>query len=244
MNLDGSRPLKEFVAAMPWLARVFEMHGIDFCCEGNEPLEKACRKAGLNLNEVLKLLEQEPPSGNTSEWEGASLDVLMKHIVERHHKFCRQELSRLGALLSEAVRSSAGQSPELAKLERCFAKMSSELLMHLLKEEQTLFPLITKMEEATARQEVPPKLPFGTIQNPIGMMVFEHDETGVDLKRMREMSNGFVAPPNAGAGIGALYEGLKAFEKDMHEHVFLENYVLFPRATVLEKQAAKRSAAP
>jgi regulator of cell morphogenesis and NO signaling len=243
MNLDPTRPLKEIVAEMPWSARVFEKLGIDFCCDGRQTLEEACRKAGLLPDEVLGTLEQREHLENTIEWDAASLNALMKHIVERHHAFCRQELSRLSILLADAVRAHAGSSPELAKLQKCFAKMSSELMMHLVKEEQTLFPLIARMEEAAAHQQALPMLPFGSIQNPIGMMVFEHDETGVDLKQMRELSKGFNAPADAEPAIRALYEGLKAFEKDMHEHVFLENYILFPRAAALEKRTARSSAA-
>lgn len=244
MELDRAQPLKEIVAVMPWSARVFEKFGIDFCCEGNQSLEEACRKAGLSLDEVLRAVEQAQRSGNRTEWDTASLAALMKHIVEKHHAFCRQELSRLSALLADAARTQSDSFPELAKLQKCFAKMSSELLMHLVKEEQTLFPMIARMEEATGRQEALPRLPFGTIQNPIGMMVFEHDETGVDLKQMREISNGFEAPPGAHPGVCALYKGLKAFEEDMHQHVFLENYVLFPRAAAFEKRETKGLAAP
>lgn len=244
MKLDTARPVKEIVAEIPWSARIFENLGIDFCCEGDQPLEEACRKAGLLPDEVLRALEQKEESGQADEWSAASLAALMKHIVERHHTFCRQELTRLGSLLTHSVRSQGDSLPELMSIQKRFAKMSSELLMHLVKEEQTLFPMIARMEEATARKEALPRLPFGTIQNPIGMMVFEHDETGVDLKQMRELSHGFKAPPGAGPGIRVLYEGLKAFEKDMHEHVFLENYVLFPRIAAIEKHPAQGLAAP
>lgn len=244
MTVDSSRPVKQIVAAMPWSARIFEAFGIDFCCEGNLSLHEACRKAGLSPDQVIQKLGETQSSDQPSEWDTASLAALMKHIVEKHHTFCRQELTRLGALFAEALRPHAGECPEMAKLQKCFAKMSSELLMHLAKEEQTLFPMIEKMEQAAACQQTLPRLPFGTIQNPIGMMVFEHDETGVDLTQMRELSQGFKTPPEADRSLQALYEGLKAFEMDMHEHVFLENYVLFPRTAVLEKQVMKTSAAP
>lgn len=243
MTVDSSRPVKQIVAAMPWSARIFEEFGIDFCCEGNLSVEEACRRAGLSLDEIIRKLDEVRSADHATEWDTASLSALMRHIVEKHHTFCRQELTRLGALFAEALRAQARECPEIAKLQKCFAKMSSELLMHLGKEEQTLFPMIEKMEQAAACQQTLPRLPFGTIQNPIGMMVFEHDETGVDLTQMRELSMGFKMPPDADRSLQALYEGLKAFEIDMHEHVFLENYVLFPRTAALEKQAAKTSAA-
>lgn len=244
MEVDPSLPLKEIVAAMPQSAKILDEFGIDFCCEGNLPIEEACRKAGQSADRVIRRIEELQSSDNAGEWDNASLSLLMKHIVEKHHVFCRQEIGRLGALFAEALRGQANTFPEIVKLQKCFAKMSSELLMHLAKEEQTLFPMIARMDEAAAHREALPRLPFGTIQNPIGMMVFEHDETGVDFNRMREISRGFELPLESDQRLRTLYEGLTAFEKDMHEHVFLENYVLFPRATALEKQPFQGKAAP
>ncbi|HMZ81445.1 MAG TPA: iron-sulfur cluster repair di-iron protein, partial [Acidobacteriota bacterium] len=34
----------------------------------------------------------------------------------------------------------------------------------------------------------------------------------------------------------ALYNGLKAFEADLHQHIHLENNILFPKAKQLEGQ--------
>lgn len=244
MKVDSSRPVKEILAAMPQSARILDEFGIDFCCEGNLSLEEACRKAAQSADQVIRKIEELQSSGKAGEWDSASLSLLMKHIVEKHHAFCRQEIVRLGALFAEILHGRANTFPEIVKLQECFAKMSSELLMHLAKEEQTLFPMIARMEEAAAHRQALPRLPFGTIQNPIGMMVFEHDETGVDFNRMREITRGFQASPGSDQRLRVLYEGLTAFEKDMHEHVFLENYVLFLRATALEKAPPQGKAAP
>jgi regulator of cell morphogenesis and NO signaling len=244
MKLHEKTLLKEIVAGNPSCARVFEELGIDFCCEGNKPLGQACIDAGVPFGEVIKTLEAPRQHEVLVQWDETSLDELMKHIVEKHHAFCRDELKGLSALAEEVLRTQGANHSEVIKIQKLLAKISSELLLHLVKEEETLFPMIRRMEEASARSAALPRLPFGTIAHPIGMMVFEHDETGVDLLQIRKLANGFTAPADANAKFQEFYKRLQSFEKDMHEHVFLENYVLFPRTAAMEKSTSKGSAAP
>ena len=110
--------------------------------------------------------------------------------------------------------------------------------MHLVKEEQTLFPYITKMEDAVTRGMPFPRPPFGTVQNPVRMMVLEHDNAGAVLHEIRKLSGDYRVPPDGCHSFQALYEGLTSFESDMHQHVHLENNVLFPRAVAIEDAAA------
>lgn len=244
MKLHEKTLLKEIVAENPSSARVFEELGIDFCCEGTKPLGQACIDAGMSFGEVVKALESPRQHELLAQWDETSLDELMKHIVEKHHAFCREELKRISALAEEILQTQGAKHPELAKIQKLLAKISAELLLHLVKEEETLFPMIRRMEEASARSAALPRLPFGTIAHPIGMMVFEHDETGVDLLQIRRFANGFTAPADANANLQEFYKRLQSFEKDMHEHVFLENYVLFPRTAAMEKSVSKNSPAP
>ena len=169
------------------------------------------------------------------EWDDDSLVNLMTHIVEKHHAYCREELARLEQLLSRVVRKHGDRHPELRRVHLLFAKMGNDLKLHLLKEEQTLFPMITRLEEARTRQAVPPKFPFGTIANPIRMMVLEHDTGTSELAEIRKLSSDYTIPADADEEYGALLRGLSCFEQDMEQHVYLENERLFPRAVALEQ---------
>ncbi len=106
--------------------------------------------------------------------------------------------------------------------------------MHLTKEEQTLFPYISRMEESVTRRTPFSRPAFGTIQNPVRMMVLEHDNAGAALHEIRNLSSNYQLPTDACNSYRALYDGLKSFESDMHQHVHLENNILFPRAVAME----------
>ena len=169
------------------------------------------------------------------ERDDNSLMNLMTHIVEKHHAYCREELARLEQLLSSIARKHGDRHPELRRVQSLFAKMGNDLKLHLLKEEQTLFPMIARLEEARSRQAASPKFPFGTIANPIRMMVLEHDTGTSELAEIRKLSSDYTVPADADEEYRDLFRGLRDFDEDMKQHVCLENEQLFPRAIALEQ---------
>ncbi len=174
------------------------------------------------------------PSEN---WNDKSLASLIEHIFETHHVFCRQEVVRLASLFKEVINTHGSDHPELKRIQTLFFKMSRDLSMHLLKEEQTLFPYIARVEEAVGRNTPVSWPPFGTVENPIRMMVLEHDQTDEEIKEIRKLSKEYTPPADASDRYTALYEGLAAFDHDMQQHIDFENNLLFPRAVAMEEQA-------
>ena len=54
------------------------------------------------------------------------------------------------------------------------------------------------------------------------------------LRRIRELSSNFSVPDGACLSYRSLYEALEGLERDLHQHIHLENNLLFPRAIELE----------
>jgi len=102
-----------------------------------------------------------------------------------------------------------------------------------------LFPYIIRLEAAVTRKSAAPRAPFGTVQNPVRMMFLEHDDAGNLVKEIRGLAANFTAPEDACTSFKALYQGLEAFEADLHLHIHLENNLLFPRAIALEEEVAR-----
>jgi regulator of cell morphogenesis and NO signaling len=104
----------------------------------------------------------------------------------------------------------------------------------MAKEEQILFPFIVDLEDAAAAGRPAPRPPFGTVANPIRMMEVEHRFVGDAMAEMRHLTGGFTPPEDACGTYRVCLQELDAFERDLHEHVHLENNVLFPKAVALE----------
>ena len=240
MSIDTQRTVAEIALERPQSAAVFEKLGIDYCCGGRKPLAAACEAAGIDVNNVTNLLESAAgaaePDTESGNWSDQSLAALISHIVEKHHAYCREECFRLEPLAAKVASKHGEHHPEVRQIHELFTSLRNELNMHMMKEEQVLFPYISALEDSVTRESAPPRAPFGTVQNPVRMMVQEHDDAGQALKDIRELSRNFSAPEGACTSFKALYQGLQAFEADLHQHIHLENNLLFPRAIALEEK--------
>lgn len=234
--LDATKTVREVAVEIPHATRLFEKLGIDYCCGGGQSLSAACSQAKVPLDEVLQKLT-DTRDGETSpsiDWKQADLSDLIDHIVTKHHGYVKQELPRLESLMNKVASKHGPNHPELARMRELLARLNAELTSHLMKEEQVLFPYIVDCQRSlhqTGRMRPPM---FGTVKNPIHMMELEHDSAGDALKEMRAISNGFTAPEDGCLTFKTLYVGLQEFEADLHQHIHLENNILFPRAIELE----------
>jgi len=236
-NTYQERPVGELVAEDYRKAGILRNYGIDFCCGGKRTLSDACSRKGLNpakISEELVALDLEngAPDNRYSEWEP---DFLISYIEENHHRYVRTKVPEISAYARKAAKVHGGHHPELVEIAQIFLQLAEELLDHLEKEEQVLFPYIRMMTEAQQKGEQPARPAFGTVENPVNMMQHEHDDAGEAMTRIRRLSSDFTPPEDACMTYRVLFQNLAAFEEDLHKHVHLENNVLFPRALKIER---------
>ena len=245
--ITNERTVGEIAAEYPAATRVFEKLGIDYCCAGGRTLEQACTKAGLSLAEARRSLESALDTARKAtaeqDWNTAPLADLIAHIRSTHHQFTRAEIGRLEPLFHKVCLVHGNKHPHLAGMRNTFASLARELSTHLMKEEMVLFPYIERMEEAAVEKSPVIPAPFGSVQNPVRMMMHEHDGAGDALRELRAAADNFNAPPGACASYRALYQALAEFEADLHQHIHLENNILFPRAVALEQAVSGRTSA-
>jgi regulator of cell morphogenesis and NO signaling len=244
MQNIATKTVREIALEMPQTTRVFEEFKIDYCCGGRKPLAEACEVAGANAEAVITRLNALIVAGTgTGDWvRNAPLPELIDHIVDKHHVFTRDELNNLAPLMDKVARVHGDNHPELLELKTAFDELSADLMPHMMKEENVLFPYIDRMARNVAEGLLPPVPPFGTIQHPVKMMMAEHDVAGEILRKMRQLSNDFTTPPDACPSFTGLYFRLADLERDLHEHIHLENNILFPRSVRMEEAALREAA--
>lgn len=238
MSVTTTNTVRELAVTIPGATRIFEQFGIDYCCGGGRTLADACEKSKLPVEKVVEQLEASEkafnPGDKVRDWQTESLTSLSAYIIDTHHFFTKQELTRLEILLDKVCSRHGENHIELFALRSAFQHLKQDLIPHMLKEEQVLFPYIARMEEAVSEQRAVPPPFFVTVQNPVRMMTAEHDTAGDLLAEMRRLTNGYVLPPDACISFQTLYQALQEFEADLHQHIHLENNILFPRAVEME----------
>lgn len=213
----------EIAARSSASARVFETHGINFCCSGQIPVTEACLARGLNPAEIVHHLEQaEHSEDGPANWQTASTGSLIDHILEQHHAYLKTHLPSLQARLEGVLRAhSARHGDVLSLLFATFRGMREQLEARLLQQETVLFPLLRALDGDWG----PASHPGGSIQ----ILMEGHDATAAALAEVRRMTSNYTSPPDACVTFDALYRELHELEIDLHRHFHLENNILFPR---------------
>jgi regulator of cell morphogenesis and NO signaling len=239
MELISTKTIREIALEAPATTRVFEEYKIDYCCGGRKSLADACMEAGLNLDLVSDKVEKAMVGNDRipeqRQWRSPSL--LVNHIIATHHIFTAQEIERLKPLMEKVCSRHGENHPELFKLQTMFSALTDSLIPHMRKEEMVLFPYIQSLESSVSKNGPIQPAHFGTVENPIRMMTTDHEIDGERLRVMREIANDYVTPAGACPSFTALYAGLNDLDRDLHQHIHLENNILFPAAVELERQA-------
>jgi regulator of cell morphogenesis and NO signaling len=241
MTRNADTTVREFALEIPQATCIFERLQIDYCCGGARPLSAACADAGLDLAIVMQQLAEvgtSTPQEAETNFQTASLTELIAHIVAKHHVYTKEELVRLTALTAKVAAAHGARHPEVLRVGELFRQLCADLLPHMFKEEMVLFPYIKGLEETRQRGSALMRPPFGTVNNPVRMMMSEHDTAGALLRELRATTNDYLVPADACLSYRTLYEALAAFEQDLHQHIHLENNLLFPRAVELESRLA------
>ena len=236
MNFNDQTKVKDIALSNPAARQILEDAGLDYCCGGGKSLHEACLHADVPAEEILKRLRENSKhvSPDEANWASAPLVDLTRHIRDRHHRYVREAIARVQPLLDKVEAKHGKSHSEIADIRRLFTEVGREMIMHMQKEEQILFPYIDALEKATnVHSSVEPPF-FQTVRNPIHAMMKEHDAAGELVKQIRKASSEYTAPADACTSYKAVYQDLRQFEADLHQHVHLENNILFPRAVEME----------
>lgn len=239
--INPETTVKEVATNLPESTRLFEKLKIDYCCGGNKPLGEACVSAGVDVDNVMEMLAQVTQHNPEDEdFLNLLLPQLITHIIDTHHVFTKSEMDRLQLLADKVLAAHGGNHPELVQLVELLTRLCADLKPHMFKEEQILFPYIVALSAAAGRQQSAPYAPFGTVNNPIRMMMREHDTAGEILRELRMLTSDYTVPADACISYQTLYQALENFEKDLHQHIHLENNILFPKALNVENRLSNQ----
>ncbi|TLP80190.1 iron-sulfur cluster repair di-iron protein [Maribacter sp. ACAM166] len=238
MEYTLEKTIGEMVAADYRIAQVFKNHKIDFCCKGNRSIEEVAKKNGIDADKLLTEIDevQRQTTNENTDFKSWPLDLLADYIEKKHHRYVEDRIPVLKQYLNKLSKVHGKLHPELLKIEEHFNASAGELSMHMKKEELLLFPWIRKMIKAEQQNQSLDRPHFGTVKNPIAMMMQEHENEGERFRQIAELSHDYKPPSDACSTYRVTFSLLKEFEEDLHRHIHLENNILFPQAELLEQK--------
>jgi regulator of cell morphogenesis and NO signaling len=239
MNTVKELTLSEIVRKFSSAAPLFEKYDLDYCCHGKRTLQEACEGDLVKFSKVEhslhRIFENELNNTNVVHFEKMEVADLINHIVNKHHYYVKENVPLIYAHLEKVSSKHGNHHPELLKIFELFNEVKIEMEQHMLKEEHVLFPRIKILAEALRENQLasPPVKAF--IAAPVRMMEMEHEKVGEALHLIRELTNNYNPPAEACTTYRLSFNELKEFEHDLHQHVHLENNILFPKALEMEQ---------
>ncbi|RVT77700.1 iron-sulfur cluster repair di-iron protein [Flavobacterium sufflavum] len=242
METLEKKTIGEYVAKDFRTAAIFSKYGIDFCCKGNRTIEQACEKKFIDANEIQEEINAvlATKNDNTIDFQSWPLDLLVDYIEKTHHRYVEDKTQILLPFLDKLCRVHGASHPELFEINELFIGCAGELAQHMKKEELILFPFIKKLVKASLSDELIQQPHFGTVENPIAMMMHEHDAEGERFRKIDGLTNNYTPPADACNTYKVTFAMLQEFEQDLHKHIHLENNILFPKAVALEKKFSEQ----
>lgn len=224
---DEHSTVREWLVFRPNLTRVFSRHGIDLCHDADVSLTSLCRER--KLDPLMMKAEMDRSSGVAHhemgvDWATAPLAELCQHLENVHHAFYRRELPRLAKLLDNVTATYSESHPDTNELDAAFRRFRTALEAHIEREERELLPAIREL--AAMRLGGDPH----ELASLINSLEKDHDAVDSEFLRIRELTHGFVAPPDVCQTYQSLFDGLWELEMNLHQNVYEENRYLFPRA--------------
>ena len=217
MRLTADTTVARVAVSHPASLRVFHRRDIDFCCGGGRTLADACRSKGLDAEALIAeiLVAANEGAADATDWSQRPRAELIDHIVQRYHEPLREDLPRLVAMAQKVLQVHGARDPvRLGLLEALVRDIADELLPHMQKEEAVLFPWLRAGHLAR-------------VAMPIEVMRREHEVAGAQLAELRRLTDDYAVPPGACATWRGLWQGLETLDRELREHIHLENNVLF-----------------
>lgn len=211
----------------PNAIHLLDQYGLDYCCQGKQSFFEACLNAGLQPETIWSELQEanQVPLIQRMKFETWDPNLLIDFILQHHHAYVRESIPQLQGLLDKVCDVHGLDSPYLLEVRDTFRALADELLNHLPKEEEIVFPAIRKIL-------VSGDAGTSFVQTPVQVMEHEHDRAGEWVKKLRKLTQQYTPPASACPTFQMTYKLLREFDQDLIQHIHLENNLLFPNVKV------------
>lgn len=243
LKIEPSSFVTDIVTSDYRTADVFRKYDIDFCCGGKWPLETICQNKDLDTKNIVKELQNvvtQTASNAAIDFDTWDIDFLSDYILNVHHRYLNKALPEIKEQTTKFLDGHRKKFPELEEIEIIIKKFLREIPPHMKQEEEIFFPYIKQIFYAHKNKESYARLLIRTLRKPLEeVMLKEHETTGLNLYRLRIITNDYTPPENACLSHRVTFSKLKELDNDLVQHIHLESNILFPKAIAMEQELLK-----
>jgi len=236
-NKVENKTIGEFVAEDYRISKVFEKHGIDFCCGGKVPLSAVCREKGIDPGAIMAEIDavKSTPLDRGQNYAAWELSFLADYIVNTHHAYLKENMGEVATYAHKKAEVNGANHPEVIEIAKIFDKIATDMASHLLEEEEVFFPAVKRFDASVKAGAKPDTNDMKIIRASLDKLNKEHEEIGDVVHTIRHLASEYVIPADVCNTYMVTYQKLEEFEDDLHKHVHLENNILFPKVALKQE---------
>ena len=220
--------IADVVKAYPFSIELLNDFHLDYCCGGNDKLEYAVSKLGLDLKSFVDVLNKKiSEKGDCSKNESVlkveqlmamGINELIDYVILTHHGKERNLIQETDELMNKVLLAHYEKhTAQLVSLHALFSDLRKELLEHFAKEEKLIFPYM--------KNNLSQKYDFEYVKE----LENEHEAAGNIIKEIEICTNHFALPSDVCNSYRILFQKLQELIEDIYIHIFTENSILFPK---------------
>jgi regulator of cell morphogenesis and NO signaling len=220
----------ELALGFPQSLKILRLYELDYCCEGKKPFREACTQHHLDALSVWHQIQKELPipAGNQAQrFDRWDLPLLLDFIIQNHHEYLRIALPQLMELIEKVTLIHGPEFSELTEIQHHVSLLAEELLDHMPKEEEIIFPAIRRLATSPLSSSQSPLLANTCMS--ISVLEREHYNITDAIKLLRSLTNQYQPPQNACPTFQITYRLLEELDDDLVQHIHLENNIVFPK---------------
>jgi regulator of cell morphogenesis and NO signaling len=230
--INPNSSLDEFLFAEPELRRLFDNLGIDSLGGENKSLAKICQEHHLDSSTVARLLtalQAIYPPRQVVSLELMTLTELCDHLERLQQITLREELARLERLLRMAAQQQSAEYPQFVRIHETFVAFREQFTAHLREEAEGVFPLIRQLTNGESGA-----LPVrSSLKLRLAEMEKDHNQADESLAELFTLASDESLGRSAAATMRAISTVIIRLKHTVHEQIYKENRVLFPRALAI-----------
>lgn len=171
--------------------------------------------------------------GEVVNYNLLGLDELVEFISKTYHNYLKELIFSLEVHLGTMLKIDTIKDSGVTSIRNCVQELKILLEQHVSREENILFPFISKLTKNNKNSNLEPEIFSGHLINKIKM---EHAKISEILNKIRKLSHNYSPPANSSPALKLCYAQLFNLEQDIHKHIFVEENILFPKLLDFEKK--------
>ena len=235
-SIDSNTTLRQLLIAAPEHGPVLECLGVNAVRDGGRTLAELCRSRGLETHTAACLLAAMRDARRRAPAVCVELMTLVQLCdhLENAQRNLHNELKRLDRLTKTLAKENAMDDPKLLAIRKSFVAFQRRFKAHLRKESEQLFPVYRRW--AANRNEARHARSF--LNPALAQLQREHNQADEALADLRSLVAGDASFSSARAAVKTTADAIARLEHAVHEQIYKENHVLFPKALPM-RQAAR-----